>query len=165
MRRKGFTVIEMVIVMLVTGIITVVLGADLTSSLRSAKLYATRYRLASDIMYAQNLAVTQQVRHGVVFDPAQNTYALYRINNTTIVTNPLTQTPFVVALSNDTNTAGVSIVSASFGSPTTNQVEFDSYGAPYSNATVALTQPGSVTLSMGATTAAVIVTNTTGKVD
>ncbi|HNX81748.1 MAG TPA: prepilin-type N-terminal cleavage/methylation domain-containing protein [Candidatus Omnitrophota bacterium] len=165
MTNRGFTILEMIMVILVIGILAIVIGTDLTASLRTAKLYATRYRLACDIMYAQNCAVTQQVRHGVIFNPAQNSYAVYRLDNATIVSNPMTQTAFVVNLSNDTNTQDVDILSTSFGAPTTNQIEFDSYGIPYSNATQALMSPGNVTLRLGAVTTVVTVTNTTGKVD
>ena len=165
---SAFTLIELVMVMLITAILSIFVITDLINSVSSARLQAARFKLKSDIIYAQSLAVTQQINHGVVFTPSSEIYSLYRrINATTtlIIINPLTLSNFTVNYQTDSNFQGVNLASTSFGSPTTDQVEFNSTGVPLSNATAQLIADGSVTLGYGGATALINVTKNTGKVN
>jgi len=165
MRTRAFTLIEMVIVLLIIGILAVVAIADFSNSARSSRLQAAAFKLRSDIVYARSLALSQQVNCGVVFDPAGGAYSVYKQTVGNIVTNPLTLAPFTVDYDTDSNFQGVVLVSTSFGSPTTNRVEFDSFGTPSDGASP-LSADGTVTLSYQGTTAAVVtVTKNTGKVN
>jgi prepilin-type N-terminal cleavage/methylation domain-containing protein len=167
-KSPGFSLIELVMVMLIAAILSIFLITDFINAASSARLQAARFKLKSDIIYAQSLAVTQQINHGVIFNPASEVYSLYRrINstNTSIISNPLTLSNFIVNYQTDSNFKGVNLVSTSFGSPTTDQVEFNSTGVPLSNATAALTVDGSVTLSYTGASAVIDVTKNTGKVN
>lgn len=161
--KKGFTVIEAVVMFLIIGILAAIAYPAFRTPVFALRLEAARQRLQSDIIYAQALSVTQQANHGIIFDPGANTYSVYRQTTSNIVNNPLTGKPFMVNYSSEPDFGGVSISAASFGSPTTNRVEFDSFGSP-SDGAVALSADGSVTLSAGSSTAAVTVAKNTGKV-
>lgn len=163
MTRRGFTLIELVITLLVIGIISIVLVTDFISSYSAIKLEAARWKLKSDLLYAQSLAVTQQVRHGVVFYPAQDAYCVYRQGVGTIVKNPLTAANFTVSYATDPDLKGVNLVSTGFGLPTTDRVEFDPFGTP-SDGTANLTSDGTVTLAYAGSSGTVTVNRNTGRI-
>jgi prepilin-type N-terminal cleavage/methylation domain-containing protein len=167
--KQGFTFIELVMVILIIGILSVVIATDLFSSLRALRLEGAKWKLKSDILFAQGLAVTQQINHGVMFDPVNETYSVYMSsqNTTNIETDPLTQQPLTVDFTKEPNFKGVVIYSTSFGSPTTtNRLEFNQFGTPYSDAGVTpLSANGTVTLRYGSgPSATVTVIKNTGNV-
>lgn len=164
MREDGFTLIELVMVILIIAILSTVIITDIINSSSQAKLEGARWKFKSDLSFAQSLAVTQQLNHGIIFDPTTETYSVYRQNPSDIVNNPLTGNPFTVNYSQDTYFKGLDIVSTSFGSPTTNQVEFNNFGSP-SDGTNPLTIDGSVTLSYQGSSVTITVTKNTGKVN
>ena len=146
------------------GILATVIITQIINASANAKLQAARFKVMSDIRYAQSLAVTQQVNHGVIFNPVTEAYSVYRQINSTIVNNPLTLAAFTVNFASDADFRGVGITSTSFGLPTTNQVEFDSLGTP-SDGMANLTADGSVTLGFQGTSAVITVTKNTGRVN
>jgi prepilin-type N-terminal cleavage/methylation domain-containing protein len=162
--KKSFTLIELIIVILIVGILSMVVIADFSRANRAVRLEGARYKLKGDLSYAQSLAVTQQINHGLVFYPANDTYIVYKQTPSAIVNNPLTLKPFIVNYAQDTTFKGVDLVSTSFGSPTTDRVEFNSFGSP-SDGTNNLTVDGSVSLGYQGATASVGVTKNTGKVN
>lgn len=161
---SGFTLIELVIVLLIVGIVAAVTVTDLASSRARVALQGARLKLVGDLRYAQSLAVSRQLRHGIVFTPAQDRYAVYCINTTDIVTDPLSGKPLTVAYTADALYQGVDLVATAIGPGTSNQVEFDLWGKPYANATAALAANATVTLACDAETVTVTVTPETGKV-
>jgi prepilin-type N-terminal cleavage/methylation domain-containing protein len=165
-KRPGFTLVELVMVILIVSILSIALATDLISSTLATKIEAAKWKVKSDIRYAQVLAVTQQVNHGVIFNPSLETYSLYRQNTTNIITNPLTTSAFTVNFVTDNTFKNVNLVSTSLGSPTTNRLEFDSYGIPYSGGTPAdkMAADGTVSLSLGSLNATVTVEYETGNV-
>lgn len=162
----GFTVIEFIVIALIVAILAVVVSVDISRSNASAKLEGARWRLKSDLSYAQSLAVTQQVNHGIIFSPSTETYSVYRQTTSNIVTNPLTGSTFSVDFNTDKLLNGVDIVSTSFGSPvTTDRVEFDSFGISYSDGGLTpLSTDGSVGLSLSGISVSVIISKNTGKI-
>lgn len=160
----GFTFIEAIIVFLIIGILAAVIVTDINNSVFLVRLEGARWKLKGDLSYAQSLAVTQQANHGILFNPASETYSVYRQNTSNIVNNPLTGAPFTVNYSTNSELKGVDLASTIFGVPTTNRVEFDNLGIP-SDGTIVLTSDGSVTLNYNGSTAVVTVTKNTGKVN
>jgi len=165
MRKSGFTIIELLILSLVVGIIAITVFTDLTRSLSANRLEAAKWKLKSDIIYAQSLAVTQQVNHGLIFDPANNLYSVYSVITSDIVNDPSSGSAMTTNYNNESNFQGVQISSVSFGSPNTDRLEFDSFGRPYSDAGVTpLAADGTAALNYGASIVTITVAKNTGKV-
>jgi len=164
MTKKGFTLIELIMLLLVVAIVAMSIMTDLSLSVNAIRLDAARWKLKSDIIYAQRLAVTSQVNHGVVFDPATETYSIYRQNISVIVNDPLTAAPMTVKYTTDPNFNNVVIVSTNIGSPTTNRLEFNSFGLP-SDGSTELIANGTITLGLGSLTSVLTIVKNTGKVN
>lgn len=64
--EKGFTLVELVLVIVVIGFFAAAVGIGLDSLGSSRRDGAVR-RMASDLRLAQQAAVTKRIRHGVVF--------------------------------------------------------------------------------------------------
>lgn len=156
--------IELIMIILILGILAIVILPEISSAPPRVNLTAAKQKLQSDLRYAQLLAFTQQIDHGLIFDPATEVYSVYSQNTTNIIKDPVSQKAFTVDYINDNVYKGVGIVSTSFGSPTTNRVEFNNLGAP-SDGTTALSADGTVTLTAGETNVTVTVTKNTGKVN
>lgn len=164
MLKKGFTFIEMVMLLLIVGILSAVIIIDIANTTSLSKLQAARFKLKSDIIYAQSLAVTQQVNHGVIFNPVLDTYSVYWLTTGNIVKNPLTQNDFTVNFSTDKDFQGINLVSISFGSLTSDRVEFNNLGVP-SDGTTPLSSNGSIVIGYQGSSSTITVTKNTGKVD
>lgn len=163
-RTESFTIIELMMVVVLIAILAAVAVTDYNNSAAQTKLQAGRFRLISDLIYAQSLAVTQQVNCGIIFYPsaAGGGYSVYRQSAGNIAKNPLTQNDFTINYASDPALSGVALISAAFGSPSTNRVEFNNMGAP-SDGSVVLAADGTVTLSCRGQTATVTVTKNTGR--
>ncbi len=71
--EKGFTVIELVMIMVVVGILAAVIV--LRMDFESIKLYSATRKVAGDIRYVQKLAISNQTRAGMEFNV--NGYEVY----------------------------------------------------------------------------------------
>lgn len=162
MREKGFTLIELVIVILIIGILAVVISTDIASFMTISKLEAARFKLKSDIIYAQNLAVSQQINYRVTFSIAPtNSYTVFQ-GPATNIPDPLTGTvPFTVNFSTNPSFQGVMISSTNLSF---SFVEFDELGVP-ADGLGNLTGDGTITLTYGGSTAVITITKNTGKVN
>jgi Tfp pilus assembly protein FimT len=65
---KGFTLVEVILMIIVIAVLAVVVSIAV-NDYQAIKLGNAASRLASDIRYAQQLALTKQVNHGVFFIP------------------------------------------------------------------------------------------------
>ncbi|MFQ5779714.1 MAG: Tfp pilus assembly protein FimT/FimU [Nitrospiria bacterium] len=74
--EKGFTLIELVLIIVVVGILAVVVGMGL-NSLDTVRLNNAVGKVVADLRYAQQLATTTQGRHGLTIDSAQ-VYSVHR---------------------------------------------------------------------------------------
>jgi len=122
MNHKGFTLIELVMVIVLIGILAVVAVPKL-GDMKGMKAGAFADKLEADIRYAQNLAMTRNNRYRVYFNaapaPAPDGYAVTN-NAGTIVEN-------LSVVLNTGDYAGIQVV------PPFPYVEFDSLGRPYNN--------------------------------
>jgi prepilin-type N-terminal cleavage/methylation domain-containing protein len=165
-RQRGFTLIEVVLVLVILLVIAAVAALNL-SSFASIKVNGAARRLASDIRFAQQLAMSQQVRHGVVFNiPVANQYTVYEQDDpTNPARNPSGGGNFVMSFTAG-EYQGVTIASTlpadGFGR---RLVKFDSQGQPLGGTSAALVAgTNTVTLTYQGVNAVVTVAPATGRV-
>lgn len=158
---RGFTVIELILVIVVVAIIALA-AAPRLANITGLKASATARRLQSDITYTQNLAMTSNRRHRVVF-PSATSYEV-RDAAGALATNPDGGAPFAV-----TTDTGITLSWSLNGDSALNRgVEFDSLGRPYfytgvtpSTANLAT---GTITVTGGGMAQTVTLQPQTGKV-
>lgn len=74
--EKGFTLIELVIVIVLLGIIGVVVSLNL-GGLSSIRVNNAIKKMVGDLRYAQQLAIATQSRHGLAIDSTQ-VYSIHK---------------------------------------------------------------------------------------
>jgi MSHA pilin protein MshC len=152
MNRKGFTFIELVMVIVLIGIIAVY-AAPRLSNVTDTKAGAFVDKLRADIRYAQNLAMTRNQRYRVYCNgsgggaPASG-YIV--VNNATgeIALDPAGGGNLIVTL-NTGNYAGITV-----STPAGGFIEFNSLGVPTAAATLTIA-PGGQQVTITAQTGAV----------
>lgn len=149
--QRGFTLVELVLVMVLLGVIAAVAGVRWSDA--GTNLGPQADRLASDIRYAQSLAMTHG-QHFCINLAAASYQVTTNPNCTTLAALPTEQTnPVPLA-------AGVALA-------TTNAVlNFDTLGRPFSDAagTTQLAAVAVITLTAGTNVTTVRVTPGTGRV-
>ena len=164
MARRAFTLIELIMVMLIMGIISVV-GFIVINPYQGIKLDAAAKKVMVDLEFARNLSLSTAKWYGVSFeaDPSN----VYRVYQTDGVTDTVMDDPsqpgksFVVNL--NSYFGGVKIQSASLGGGS--KVEFNPLGTPYADKTgAAFSANGVVTLSFNSPTKTVQITPNTGRI-
>lgn len=152
-RARGFTVIELVFVLVIVGLLAVFVAPRLITT-SSITLPAAAAKLAASIRYTQSLAMSRGQRYRINFAGA--TYQITDMGGAPIV-QPTTA-----------STAAVSVAPATlsgFNPPLTGgYVAFDSKGVPYVSATTALAGTATVTLTAGSDVASVTIAPETGHV-
>jgi prepilin-type N-terminal cleavage/methylation domain-containing protein len=84
-KDKGFSLIEMVIVLAIIGIITTI-GLPVYRQIKpTLDLNAETRDIASDLRYAQQLAVTEQSNYTVEFDPVLNKYTITNVETSSVI--------------------------------------------------------------------------------
>ncbi len=157
MNRKGFTLIELVMVLVLIGIIVVMVipkPGDLTAT--NAGAFSSK--LQADMRYAQNLAMTRNQRARVTFRTSPNGYDVTLGGNP--ASDPATGSPFSITL-NTGRYAGISISAIGFSG---SYVEFNTLGVPFDSGGI-LTVSKSVTVSGGSVNRDITVQPQTGAVN
>ena len=132
---RGFTLPELIMTVTIVGILCVTAEAFF-SGFTEYKLDAAARRIASAIRYLQERAMENHGDHRIVFDTAQNRYALYAMSPSAhLLKDPFTGQDFIVDLDEEID-SGIALASVSFGG---SQLTFDSKGAPSSGGTIQIT--------------------------
>ena len=135
--KKGFTLIELIMVMIIIGILSVVFVTRIieTSSLN----YGISLSAIKDhIRYASDYATSKNVTTVVSFDVGNNQYSLFEEDQSgrTILINPEDGQNFTITLGVD-RFKGVDLTGINVNS--TNEIKFVSYGVPFDANDVKLT--------------------------
>ncbi len=146
-RAAGFTIIEVIAVLIVLGIITAVAVSRLTSA-ATYTLTAETDILKNHLRFAQIRAMNDEVVWGIHF-PTATSYVLQK-----------NRAPAPISLPNDSsNTHSFPGGSYNTESP---QVTFNNWGIPVDHNGLALTANITITLNQGGASQTVTVTKNTG---
>ncbi|MFI5380234.1 MAG: Tfp pilus assembly protein FimT/FimU [Tepidisphaerales bacterium] len=133
--RSAFTLVEVLMVVVIIGIAAAVVVPQM-STRDDLKAIAAGRAVMSDLIYAQNMAITCQIHHYLVFNTTTQSYSVVSsADMATPITNPVNQSPYTVQFGN-TGSGGLrnmSIDSANFqGSNATvySTIGFDELGTP-----------------------------------
>jgi len=157
MNRRGFTYIELVMVIVLIAIIAVFVATNL-GNITTIDAGAFTDKLRADIRYAQDLAMTQNRRYRVYFNGSPAPAAGYAVvydssaaknwSSFGFAPDPVGSGNLNVTL-NTGQYAGITVTT-----PTGGFVQFDSMGIPYNSAgiltavlTISILPSGSVSIS------------------
>lgn len=166
----GFTLVEIVLVLILLFILAAIAAMFLPNTTATRASLVAR-RMQSDIAYAQELAMSRNVRHRVYFNaapaPVPNGYAVANDADGDgtwgeageFAANPVGGGNLSWVL-NTGEFAGVTISAVTFAAP---YVEFSGLGVPSSNG-AALPGPRAVTINGGGANITVTVEQETGRV-
>ena len=159
----GFTVIELIMVILIISILAVVLIPKI-GGIRPFKLDGAGQKLVSDMKYAQKLAMSRHQIHGILFEPAQEKYTVYRDGADTPVEDPHRPgTSLIVDYDEEAHFEGVDLYSADFSG--SSEVRFDCFGTPSDASDTPLTATGEVVLKCSGEQISIQVTPNTGRME
>ena len=145
MNGRGFTLTELIVILSLLGILSW-LAFPKMAAMDEIKLDTAGRRLANDLRYAQSLAISKRVIHGILFDAALEKYTVFAPTAATPITDPADRARgMVVDYTRRTEFLGVLIQSATFG--TTPGVTFDYFGVPRDTAGVDLSATGKIILT------------------
>ena len=156
--RAGFTLFEVVLVMLILGVAAAAIVPAVGNNVRSPKLKTAANVLAADIEYCASECIAQpNAPRSISFDTSNNTYTLLDTNAGTALKHPMDSADFVNDFSSGRNAqlSGVSITKIAVGSSSTlSTLTFDAYGKPQITADLVITlayngQTMNVTVKMG----------------
>ncbi len=142
-KKKGFTLIEFIIVIGILGIL-IIAAIPKISSYSYIKLVGATNKLASDIRYAQQLAISKQLRCGLyIYYPKQNKYFIYELVDPNkpfdpndeykiAAIDPHTRGKLIVDFTNHTSYQGIEIFNSNLNNnKKVYKLEFDQWGVPY----------------------------------
>ena len=126
----GFTMVEVMVVLLILGIVSSVAVPAINGTLDEMKIDGAAREVVSAIYYVQSLAIKEGVIYGMEFFPATDSFRCYDKPTGTTLYNPVDKKPYVVDFTGDGYLQGVDIVSASFVPGNIKSVTFNSLGEP-----------------------------------
>ena len=80
--KNGFTFIELLIIIIILGLLTVITIPAFRHYKPVIELSSSARDLASDIRYSQQLAITEQINHGIYFSVATDVYQITKYGAT-----------------------------------------------------------------------------------
>lgn len=194
MNKKGFTLIEVIMVIAVIAIISAAVAPSMLKGGGTVSAAAFAKKLRSDMRYAQTLAMT---RYRLNTPSSVNPEFRYRIRFNTADANCPYASQYAIVSDVDGNgswgenpnaTGAVEsarepstgeeyfcvrldlgnfsgfTVSANFGGAEPGTLEFDTYGRPYNSDKTALFAAATVTITRGVESASILVAPNTGRV-
>jgi general secretion pathway protein H len=139
LRKSAFTLVEILVVLVIMGIASAVVIPQLGTR-DDLKVASAARTLTADLIYAQNLAISQQKYIYIRFDTANNNYKLLSVASSsgdTLLSHPIMQQSYIQQFgAASSSLSSVSIQSVDFdGVDNTISDEFtlafDEMGAPF----------------------------------
>lgn len=163
--RSGFTLLELIMGITLIIIVSVFVAVSIWDSVYTFRLSAASANVLHDIRLAQQLAMSQNIWHGIEFsaDPA-NEYHVYTTNGASDSDIPNPANRAAVLFINIKNQFGVTISAVDIGGGT--KVEFNPLGRPYTDMNGdPLTLDGTLTLSGGGKSKVIQIFKGTGRAE
>jgi prepilin-type N-terminal cleavage/methylation domain-containing protein len=156
MKHSGFSMIELIVVLLVVGILAASLLPRSTD--RAISIGASADQLAGDIRYVQSMAMTQGQRYYINF--TATTYAFFAVSGAVAQIHPATGSTTPIPLA-----TGVTITIPPTNLPNS-LIAFDGRGIPYTDAaaTTLLAADAVITLTGAGGSNTVTISDQTGAV-
>ena len=158
---RGFTLIELVLIIVVVAIIGTVVVNIGVDSIADSKLNGAARKLISDLRFAQQVSGVKRIRHGVIF--TANTYTVFENDDTADpARNPQGGADFAVDFTVG-DFSGVTLAT----NLTNSVVRFDAAGRPMEGNPVPALLAGdkTVTLTYNGVPKTVTIIQETGKVN
>lgn len=153
--RRGFTLVELIAVMVVLGVLAIAATIQASSISATSRLQWASRQVARDLSFARERAMTTGVTHWCRFDTTNQYYTIMAEDPTapgyasaTSVTDPSTQASFVTNLNrNEWN--GITLGTGGTFSTINYTVGFNSLGRPMTTAGTALSATTGPTVQVG----------------
>ena len=168
---RGFTLVEILCVVIILGICSAIIIPQLGSR-DDLRVSAAARVVLSDIMYAQNRAISTQQKHFLEFSGQQFTMKTRTSDEATmvVVTHPVTKDNYITGMGASASTGGLeacTLVGWSFGSGI-DVLGFDELGAPFgfnptTNTYTALTSAATIQVRCGNQTLTISIEPFTGE--
>ncbi len=154
-RAPAFTLIEIIVTMVILAVVALI-AVPMMSGAATMQVRGAANRLAADIEYAKNMAITHQRPFRVVFDnSAANTNGYEVRDGSGVITHPVSRQNFVVAFAGERSVSRVRIPSTGVSiapSSSDNAITFDYLGTPYSGLNTVDSLNGSAQITLSDTT-------------
>jgi len=165
MRRAGFTTVELVMILVIVGIMSIFVMISAINPYRAVKVDAAAKKVAADLQCARNLAISTAKWYGISFevDPV-NTYRVYVTDGTTdeVIEDPARSgKEYIVNLHDYYD--GVKILAVNIGSGS--KIEFHPLGIPFKDRTGSeISSTGVISLEFSGRTRTIQIVPNTGRV-
>jgi prepilin-type N-terminal cleavage/methylation domain-containing protein len=144
-RRRGYSLLEMLITVLIIQIISGMVMVNTSSVQRTEKLQRTGQQMTVALRYARILAMSSGQPAGVEFDVTNNTFRVFQGTSATTVSNSMFASgSYSVNLNTDHDCGGVKIADASLTNAPTSpfRVTFGTLGGTSNYGSVAINYGG-----------------------
>lgn len=81
MSQRGFTLIELIVVLVVMGILLSIAALNFSDWMRKAQIEKQTRELFTDLNFARSESIFRKRRHSIVFDASANGYAFRRYSS------------------------------------------------------------------------------------
>jgi prepilin-type N-terminal cleavage/methylation domain-containing protein len=144
-QKKGFTFIELIMVLIIVGILGSMVFTRILNNLNPIKVRAAIEQITSDIEQTKALSMAQHDTITIAFNITNDSYSIYNgpTGNQTIMTDYPGSNNGIISF-DQTEYSGVDISSASFGNST--NLSFDPWGNTILGGTITLNTDNVITV-------------------
>lgn len=158
----AYTLIEMIMVIVIVAILLITVMPRFSGVNAAVKLKGAAKRVATDMRYAQSIALAQRTNTTLAFNLANNNYRAYYTLNNTNLTDPFSRQDLFVDFYLHNQYGGITLYSVDFSGGW--NLTFNDRGVPLDNSGTALTADGTVVVDNGYDSLTIKVTAHTGLV-